>query len=1826
MNKKAEINIPENKLKIALVVTIIVFALVFALVVVAVIFGPGKIEKFVSNPTGSLEPKNKLDASLQDEMANSNLSCKDSDGGQEFDVAGEVINSSGAILIDSCNSQKELKEYYCQNGNVKSVTTQCANTCMGGYCSGYNWTCLDSDKGINLSVLGIISGVQMQLNRLTFTQDSCIDSPNNITAVGSSNFINEYFCSGKYINSSIYGCSSGCTNGVCLGNTSLMNCASCLTQHKNYSCFSGTSASCSNTFNSNSCTDCRIARCGDGKCDFGENYSSCSVDCKIQTCGNKFCNYPFENEINCPTDCLYHCGDGYCDDSETNSSGTIFSCTQDCNNDISCGNGVCEPPSENAGNCPVDCADMCTGGVGIGSGTGGSGGGGTGGSGTVLSSGLVAYYNFDGNAQDSSGSGNNGVVSGGASYVPGKIGQAIDFNGISQYVNFANSDSLKLGNRHTISGWIYIKGRVEGEIIGKWCGTCGYNGLSEDRSYSIAVKEDGKLEYSISTSDKQGDAPFHIFYSNAVLPLNQWVFFAVTYDGTRRTIYINGAEDSYVDKPGNIYQSNAEIQIGADHDAGYRGFFKGSIDDIRVYNRLLSPSEIASLYASGGSSTTGTTTTGQGCTSCTTSVEEHSVCSGNLINSTTLSSYTDCPLYCGNLGAACFVTTGNNWNPNCNCYDGHVSVQSLSQNGWSGGNCVGGGVCATIGGVSNSCSSGLEGYWKLDESSGEVLDSSRNSLNGQINGAVSETSGKIGNALYFTNSVSDYVSIPADPKLNFGGNKMTISAWVNQNAGGEAAVFSQRDNCAAQTNIQLYSQEWNVCSGNPAAQISEWDWVCGSSPISLNAWHYIVGTYDGTTEKIYVDGVLSGSRQITDNIRSGAFTNRIGYDTCGSSFKGKIDEVSLWNRALSASEISNLYNNGNGKDVCSSGGSITGSAITGNVIAPFSKNYLTGFAVSSSTDYCGDGACSNATCETAYNCPADCTGSTCGNHICENGETYANCVVGSVHDCPLTTCGDGVCEKATETVRSCPTDCLIRCGNKVCEFGESSICPEDCGTPCTSDINCAYGEICRNNKCVLVDCVSDSDCGIKRCIGGQCLTRCTSDAGCEDNQRCTAEGSCVLISSLKILNPNGGEILMKGGRYAFTWDATGINKINLTLVPELTSGTTKNIVMDSSASRGFYNWTIPADTVEGRYKVRIVNKLNANEQDSSDNYFTIAAAPTTLPRIDSISVTNAVPGNSISISGEGFDLSNNRVLFKIVSSPFTYYNGKSELEYWMDHVTGSGDGRTLQFSIPTTLYSLNSNEVIPTIPGTYQIVVSNESTGDIRSNPIGITIPNYLNIPTNIVITSPKAGDVWSVGEQKAITWDAIENVGRVSLYVQTIPYRAKDNDKRTIYYFKTINYSILQSGGSLDWKITNFGDADMIASTYTSAEQIYDVPWIPLDGNLQSYILIAGEDTHHLLVSEDIIYKDLSDNFTLDTPIEGSCNECPANGYLTCDGTGSRKVCNADSKGCLKWSTTSCPQGQSCVNGVCGGGTSGRCTPGQRKCVGTNAYDICSSSGTWSTVSAALCPAQQICSGEGVCGGTCSSGEKRCVGTSGYQTCSSSGTWGSTVTPCSGAGQTCSGNGVCSGGICGQPNPGAWYDVSPAGKVRCESFCASKGLQSTGDFAKTFDSWNNGPNGNIGMCYTLGGSPTNSFGSEGIGDYVAGDPTIPGDYAYCISGIVQGSVAKCFCRAMGTGCPSGQYCQGNDCPDGQKCDGIWIGYYDGFNGIGYPITGGTGVCKTLSSSCNYKAEVEGDRGMGNSYMCVGTTGYKTCTPSKTWSSTVTPCPAGQICVHGQCG
>jgi prepilin-type N-terminal cleavage/methylation domain-containing protein len=213
-------------------------------------------------------------------------------------------------------------------------------------------------------------------------------------------------------------------------------------------------------------------------------------------------------------------------------------------------------------------------------------------------------------------------------------------------------------------------------------------------------------------------------------------------------------------------------------------------------------------------------------------------------------------------------------------------------------------------------SSGLVGYWPMDEGSGSsTIDASGNGNGGTWNGTTTNgsyyTGGKVGPSAGVFNGSNDYVNVPDNASLDFSGTQpFTISAWVYQAVTTSyAPVITKGNSGGSPYNYALITN-----STNPQARFNIYNGSAhgpnASGMETLNAWHLWTGTFDGATMTLYVDGVLSGTPLNISSTLPISNTNalQMGRNASAQAWNGDIDDVRIYNRALSAAEIAALYN------------------------------------------------------------------------------------------------------------------------------------------------------------------------------------------------------------------------------------------------------------------------------------------------------------------------------------------------------------------------------------------------------------------------------------------------------------------------------------------------------------------------------------------------------------------------------------------------------------------------------------------------------------------------------------------------------------------------------------------------------------------------------------------------------------------------------------------------------------------------------------------------------------------------------------------------------
>ena len=215
---------------------------------------------------------------------------------------------------------------------------------------------------------------------------------------------------------------------------------------------------------------------------------------------------------------------------------------------------------------------------------------------SFLTNGLVAYYSFNGNANDASGNGNNGTVYG-ATLTTDRFGSpasAYDFNGTNSYIDIPQNSVLdSLTTNFTLSAWIWqledntnggyriLDKCTAGEPDGWTLDTLGCGGTTGQRLRLQAADVATQCNVSGQTD-----------YS-----LMQWHHVAATVSGTNGNVYLDGNLDGS-GNVGNIPVNTLDVYIGLAHPGRGSGFwFNGIIDDVRIYNRALSTNEVQQLYA-----------------------------------------------------------------------------------------------------------------------------------------------------------------------------------------------------------------------------------------------------------------------------------------------------------------------------------------------------------------------------------------------------------------------------------------------------------------------------------------------------------------------------------------------------------------------------------------------------------------------------------------------------------------------------------------------------------------------------------------------------------------------------------------------------------------------------------------------------------------------------------------------------------------------------------------------------------------------------------------------------------------------------------------------------------------------------------------------------------------------------------------------------------------------------------------------------------------------------------------------------------------------------
>lgn len=211
---------------------------------------------------------------------------------------------------------------------------------------------------------------------------------------------------------------------------------------------------------------------------------------------------------------------------------------------------------------------------------------------------MVSWWPGDGNADDIV-DGNHGMLENGATFAAGMVDQAFSFDGVDDYIFVGNPMDLNISSDITIDAWINPHDLGEGQvatILTKWPQT-----VATD-SYVISIKKLGGV-IKIIGGIGDGITPDSGLLGGEI-PSNTWSHVAMTYNSATdiNKLYKNGSEVASRSRPNGIHISNAPVLIGAFKNlyaSNPQWYFPGLIDEVEIFNRTLTASEIQAIYHTG---------------------------------------------------------------------------------------------------------------------------------------------------------------------------------------------------------------------------------------------------------------------------------------------------------------------------------------------------------------------------------------------------------------------------------------------------------------------------------------------------------------------------------------------------------------------------------------------------------------------------------------------------------------------------------------------------------------------------------------------------------------------------------------------------------------------------------------------------------------------------------------------------------------------------------------------------------------------------------------------------------------------------------------------------------------------------------------------------------------------------------------------------------------------------------------------------------------------------------------------------------------------------
>ena len=503
--------------------------------------------------------------------------------------------------------------------------------------------------------------------------------------------------------------------------------------------------------------------------------------------------------------------------------------------------------------------------------------------------GLVGWWRAEGNAFDAVGT-NHGSANNGASYVEGKVGQGFVFDGVNDYVNIPDAAALR-PESITLEAWASFNS-VSGPIIAR------ARGSGIQNTY-ILYLDNNTLKGFITDAAVAG-----VVVSYHLSPVfGQWYHLGFSFDNVTKeqALYVNGVRVATVQSDRTIGYDTHPVLVGGDIDNGVPGFpFNGRIDEAAIYNRALTTAEMAAIHVAG--------IRGKSISSpyFTSAAQFADIVSFRFFNrQVTAVMGTGAITFAvsaGSLPAGLTLSSGGTISGTPTAPGSHTfAIRATDANGTSTEQ------LNSLQVLDPAMPAGLVAWWRAESNALDAADTNH----GVATNGATYASGKVGQSFIF-DGVNDYVTVPDVASLRPA--SVTLEAWVSFNSlSGPIIARTVGSGIANSYILWLLNGNINgvICDINGVGIVLGVPFT----PV-FGQWYHLAFSFDDLTKQqaLYVNGT---------RVATGLSNRSIGYDNhpilLGGDIdngapvfllKGRIDEASIYNRALRTEEVASIYHAG----------------------------------------------------------------------------------------------------------------------------------------------------------------------------------------------------------------------------------------------------------------------------------------------------------------------------------------------------------------------------------------------------------------------------------------------------------------------------------------------------------------------------------------------------------------------------------------------------------------------------------------------------------------------------------------------------------------------------------------------------------------------------------------------------------------------------------------------------------------------------------------------------------------------------------------------------